>query len=117
MAGKTYALDHTRLMVVGGDGNAWVRQSFNMLNLPQTHLLDRFHMVRALRQSFGRELNTSDLCKRLFSEGFDVISGDLLNCIRFATGKRKEQMRKTYQYLQNNQDALVDLDKRGFSDF
>jgi len=116
LADKTYDLDKTRLMVVGGDGNVWVRQSFELFNLPQTHLLDRFHVRRALSQSFGQELDTSQLCKRLYSQGFEFISADLLACIRRSRGKKKEQMQKTYQYLENNQDALVDLDKRGFSD-
>ena len=79
LADRTYQLEHTQLLVVGGDGNSWVRQSFDLLNLPQTHLLDRFHVmpsgyvvpfgyvVRALRQAFGRDLKASDLKKRLFN--------------------------------------------------
>lgn len=116
LADMTYDLDKTRLMVVGGDGNVWVRQSFDLFNLPQTHLLDRFHVRRALRQSFGQELDISNLCKRLYSQGLASIAGDLLECIRRSRGKKKEKMQKTYQYLENNQDALVDLDKRGFLD-
>jgi hypothetical protein len=117
LADKTYHMERTRLMVVGGDGNVWVRQSFDLFNLPQAHLLDRFHVRRALRQSFGHALGISDICKRLYSSGFEAISADLVSCIHCAKGKIKDQMRRTYQYLENNQDALMDLDKRGLSDF
>jgi len=115
LADKTYDLDKSRLMVVGGDGNVWVKQSFDLFNLPQTYLLDRFHVRRALSQSFGQELDISHLCKRLYSQGFKFISADLLDCIFRSRGKKKEQMQMTYQYLENNQDALMDLDQRGFS--
>lgn len=115
-ADRSYQLDKARLMVIGGDGNVWVRQSFDLFNLPQAHLLDRFHVRRALRQSFGWELDISDICKSLYSQGFDAISADLLGCIHSSRGKKKEQMQKTYQYLENNQDALMDLDKRGYAD-
>jgi hypothetical protein len=116
LADRTYDLDKTRLMAVGGDGNAWVRQSFDLFNLPQAHLLDRFHVSRALKQSFGQELDTSKLCESLYTQGFESIAAELLNCIRKSRGKRKEQRQKTYQYLENNQDALIDLDKRGYLD-
>jgi hypothetical protein len=112
----TYRLSDTQLLVAGGDGNLWVRQSFDLLNLPQTFLLDRFHVVRALRRSFGRDLVIKDVKKKLFSEGFEAISGDLSACILKVRGKKKENMQDTYQYLQNHQDALIDLDKRGLPD-
>ena len=116
LADRSYQLDKTRLMVVGGDGNVWVKQSFDLFNLPQAHLLDRFHVRRALRQSFGRELDISKICKSLYSQGLEAVSADLLDCIQRSRGKKRDQMQKTYLYLKNNQDALMDLDKRGYSD-
>ncbi len=101
LADKTYDLDRTHLMVVSGEGDVWVRQSIDLFNLPQAHLLDRFHFRRALRQSFCQELDKSQLCKRLYSQGFEFISADLLACICKSRGKKK-QTQKTYQYLDNN---------------
>jgi len=116
LADRTYDLESTRLMVAGGDGSGWVKKSFDLLNLPQTYVLDRFHVVRALRQAFGRKLKLSDLRSRLFREGFEAIASDLLSCIHQAGGKQKELMKKTYKYLENHQDDLIDLDKRGYPD-
>jgi len=116
LADRTYDLERTRLMVAGGDGNAWVKHSFDLLNLPQTYVLDRFHVVRALRQAFGRKLKISELRARLFHDGFEAIAGDLLTCIHQAKGKQKEQMKKTYKYLANHQDNLIDLDRRNYPD-
>jgi hypothetical protein len=103
-------------MVTGGDGSSWVKQSFDLFNLPQTHLLDRFHVVRAVNRSFGQDLEVSKSLRSLFTDGFEAIVDDLQNCILNAKGKKKDQMMQTYNYLWNNQEALVDLDQRGFSD-
>ncbi|MFZ5535573.1 MAG: UPF0236 family transposase-like protein, partial [Patescibacteria group bacterium] len=113
LADRTYDLERTQLMVAGGDGNAWVKQSFDLLHVPQTYVLDRFHVVRSLRQAFGRKLKISDLRSRLFREGFEAIAEDLLTCIYHASGKQQELMKKTYKYLENHQDDLMDLDRRG----
>jgi len=117
MIDHTYRLSDTQLLVAGGDGNFWVRQSFDLLNLPQTFVLDRFHVVRALRRSFSGDLVIKDVKKKLYSDGFEAIAGDLSACILKAKGKKKESMQDTYQYLQNHQDALMDLGKRGLPDF
>jgi hypothetical protein len=114
LADRNFHLDHVKLMAIGGDGSDWVEQSFDLLNLPHTHLLDRFHVMRAIRQSYGGELVLSEIYKDLFSDGFDAVSDTLYDCIKTAKGKKKEEMQKTYYYLRNHQDALVDLDKRGF---
>lgn len=115
LADSSYDLEHTQLMVTGGDGSRWVKQSFDLLNLTQTHLLDRFHVVRAVNRSFGQELDISKSLRDLFTEGFEAIAGDLEDCVRNTKGKKKEKMIETFSYLQNNKDALVDLDRRGFS--
>lgn len=116
LADSTYNLEGTQLMVTGGDGSSWVKQSFDLFNLPQTHLLDRFHVVRAVNRSFGQDLEVSKSLRSLFTDGFEAIVDDLQNCILNAKGKKKDQMMQTYNYLWNNQEALVDLDQRGFSD-
>ena len=113
LADHRYDLEQTQLLVVGGDGNCWVRQSFDLLGLPQAHLLDRYHVKRALRQSYGRMLHEPHISRLLFSAGFETVAPELMDCIRRARGKQKERMRLTFAYLEHNQDALLDLDKRG----
>ena len=110
LADHSYDLEHTQLMVVGGDGNSWVRHSFDLFNLPQEHVLDRYHVKRALRQSFG---HVPQLSRLVFSAGFEMVAPELMACIRLAKGKQKERMRLTFAYLENNQEALLDLDQRG----
>jgi len=114
LADSHYDLQQVKLLVTGGDGSSWVRQSFDLLNLPQTHLLDRFHLKRALRQAFGKKLSIQDISQTLFSEGFDAVSDQLLDCIANTKDKHRKHMIQVYKYLQNNQDALLDLDQRGF---
>jgi hypothetical protein len=61
-------------------------------------------------------LKISELRAQLFHDGFEAIAGDLLTCIHQAKGKQKEQMKKTYKYLANHQDNLIDLDRRNYPD-
>lgn len=115
LADAHYDLQKVKLLVTGGDGSSWVKQSFDLFNLPQTHLLDRFHLMHALRQAFGREIFIQETSKLLFSKGFEPVSNKLLQCIAKAKGNRREYMIRVYKYLSNNQDALQDLDQRGFN--
>lgn len=115
LADSHYDLQNVKLLVTGGDGSSWVKQSFDLLNMPQTHLLDRFHLMRALRQAFGKKLSIQEISQSLFSEGFDAVSDQLLACIAKAKENPRKYMIQVYKYLQNNQDSLIDLDQRGFS--
>lgn len=53
-------------------GAAWVQNSFDLLGLPEIHLLDRFHALYSLRRSFASVLGISELSKELFSQGFSA---------------------------------------------
>lgn len=114
-ADQHYDLGQTELLVVGGDGNSWVRQSFDLFNLPQAHLLDRFHVKRALRQAFGHTLQVTQFSRRLFSTGFEAVSHELTACMQSARGIQKQRMQQCFNYLNHNQDALLDLDKRNLA--
>jgi hypothetical protein len=49
-------LDNTYVsaqLVVGGDGNSWVKQSFDLLGLPTIFVLDRHHLYRNAWRAFG----------------------------------------------------------------
>ena len=116
LADSTYDLERAKLLVTGGDGSSWVKQSFDLLNLPQTHLLDRFHVVRAVSRAFGQELEVFQTLQDLFKNGFEAVANDMVICIQNARGRKKDQMVETYKYLQNNQDALIDLGQRGYDD-
>lgn len=116
LADRTYNLAATRMLVVGGDGSSWVKKSYDLLNLPTTHLLDRFHVVRAVRQAFGSEINITELLRTLFSEGMEGVHSQLMDCIHKAKNPLRKKMIEVYNYLSNNRDALLDLDKRSLPD-
>jgi hypothetical protein len=113
LADQTYDLSSTRMLAVGGDGATWVKQSFELLGLPTAHLLDRFHVVRAVNRTFGKAINTPELLKTLFSEGLEAVEPQLQACIHRARGSVRKKQREVWQYLDRNRDALIDLDKRG----
>jgi len=54
LADSTYNLSAAQLLVVGGDGATWVRQSFDDVSGKQMALLDRFHLVRAVHQALSK---------------------------------------------------------------
>lgn len=113
LAYRHYDFDTIKTAVIGGDGASWVQSSFDLLGLPMVHLLDRFHVMRCLKRSFGSVLNISELSGQLFTDDFEAIAATL----RSAFDKQKSSLRKqqirTFRYLSSYQDGLVDLDKRG----
>ena len=50
-----FDLNETQILISGGDGNQWVRHSFDRVGIPQEFALDRFHLLRAARQAFKIE--------------------------------------------------------------
>ncbi len=107
LADSTYNLAATQLLVVGGDGAAWIRQSFDYVGGKQTALLDRFHLVRAVHQAFAKVMDTKALLEKLIQEGFEAVEAELK-----AEIKGKPDRLKAYQYLKNNADSLVALKYR-----
>ena len=49
-AHRHYDLEQTKLLISGGDGNQWVRRTFQRFGLQQEFVLDRFHLSRAARR-------------------------------------------------------------------
>lgn len=112
LAYRTYNLERTRLLVVGGDGSQWAKQSFDLLGLPKTHLLDRYHIAQNVKLGFGDVLDTRGLLKQLFSHGFKAVQKQLEDIIGQSAGQTKKLRMSVYHYLKNNEEGLLDLDKR-----
>lgn len=110
-----YDLSKTQLLITGGDGNQWVRQSFNLFGIQQEFVLDRFHLYRAARRAFQDQMEAKSVVKRLRTEDFAVVRPDLMQRIEQAEGRKKELLSKFYTYVQHNQDGLLDLEHRGCS--
>lgn len=107
-----YDLANTNQMMVGGDGNRWVRQSFDMLGLPTEFVLDRYHLYREARRAFGFTSQTENWVRQICQEGLDTVMPEMLQAVSQASPKAAQRMQKFLQYLINNRDGLLDPDCR-----
>lgn len=114
-AHRYYDLEQTRLLITGGDGNQWVRHTFQRFELPQEFVLDRFHLSRAARRAIGDRVAAQEMVKKLRQQGFTAVSQELRQWVEQASGKRKEKLEQFYQYIDYQQDGLLDLSQRGYS--
>ena len=107
-----YDLSNTKQMMVGGDGNRWVRQSFDMLDLPIEFVLDRYHLYREAKRAFGFTAQTGEWITRICQKGLEDVFPEMLQELSQAPPKAAQKMRKFMQYLINNRDGLLDPDCR-----
>lgn len=114
-AHRHYDLEHTRLLVYGGDGNQWVRHSFDRMQIEQEFVLDRFHLLRAARRAIPDRKVAHALVTRLRQEGFESAQPDLRQQIQQAAGQPRKKLEDFYRYVFHNQDGLLDLQYRGLS--
>jgi len=110
-----YDLSETQLLISGGDGNQWVRHSFDRMEIPQEFVLDRFHLHRAARRAFQDRATANDMVTRLRNEGFAAVQHDLRKMIDETEGRKRELLKDFYKYVHNSQDGLLDLKYRGYS--
>ena len=115
VAHRYYNLEKTDQVICGGDGNQWVRHSFDRLQIPQEFVLDRFHLFRAARRALQDRDIARQIVTRLRQEGFDRVQPYLRELINQSRGKQKEKLDEFYKYVHHNQDGLLDLPYRGLS--
>jgi hypothetical protein len=108
-----YDLSETQLLISGGDGNQWVRHSFDRMEIHQEFVLDRFHLHRAASRAFQDRTEARQIVNRLRREGFAAVHNELRQQIEQAEGRKKDKLKDFYKYVHNNQDGLLDLEKRG----
>jgi hypothetical protein len=110
-----YDLTQTRILISGGDGNQWVRHSFDRMGLPQQFVLDRFHLHRAARRAFQNRGEARRVVTRLRHEGFAAVAPELQQHIQQAEGNQQKLLIDFYRYVHNNRDGLLDLEYRACS--
>jgi hypothetical protein len=110
-----YDLNQTKMLICGGDGNQWVRHSFDRMGIHQEFVLDRFHLHRAARRAFQDRTEANRMVKKLRREGFAAVSSELIQKIDQAEGRKKELLKDFYQYVHNNQDGVLDLEYREYA--
>jgi hypothetical protein len=109
---QTYDLEKTILLVTGGDGNRWVRQSFQRFGIREEFVLDRFHLERAARHVLGRNEESRHLLREMYEKGVGAIEKDLAQRIAHTEGGKQKELIQFYHYLQNNQEGVIDLKYR-----
>jgi hypothetical protein len=114
-AHQNYRMENTKLLVTGGDGNQWVRHTFDRIGLQQEFVLDYFHLKKAARRVIQDRTQANELVKTLRTQGFGVVQIGLKEKIEHAEGKQKQKLEEFYSYISNNQDGLLDLEHRNLS--
>ena len=114
-AHRFFDLEQTSLLISGGDGNQWVRHSFDRLQVRQEFVLDRFHFQRAARRAFQDHQVARDFVTRFRQEGFESVQKDLKEQIQLSTGNRRKKLEDFYRYVHHNRQVLLDLQYRGLS--
>ena len=109
---KHYDLSNTKQMMVGGDGNRWVRQSLDMLGLPTEFILYRYHLNWEAGRAFGFTSQTESWIRQICQEGSEAVMPGMLQELSQAPPKVTQRLRKFVQYLINNRDGLLYPDCR-----
>ena len=107
-----YDLSKTAQMVVGGDGNSWVKQSFDLLGLPTAFVLDRYHLYRNARRAFGYTAKTETWIKMICEGDLETAVSEMMGVIAKAPPRKADGMKAFIKYLINNIDGLLDSDCR-----
>jgi hypothetical protein len=111
-AHRYYDLEYTYLLAPGGDGDQWVGNTFNRFEIKQEFVLDRFHLSRAARTAIGHRKTAQEMVKKARQRGFTAVRQELDQMTERAEGQRNEKLRGFYRYLYNQQDGLLDLQRR-----
>jgi len=110
MADKHYDLSAVEYLITGGDGNTWVKQSFDYIWVgKRENVLDRFHMYRASKTALGFNRDTMQMVKRMRRKGLEEVVDELNEAKEKASGRKKEGIVKFIQYLEDNQNSLMDV--------
>ena len=110
MADRHYDLSSVKYLITGGDGDTWVKQSFDYIWVKQReNVLDRFHLYRASKTALGFNRETMHMVKRMRQEGLEEVADDLNEAMKHARGRRKKRIAEYIRYLEGNQNSLEDV--------
>lgn len=110
MADKHYDLSAVEHLITGGDGNTWVKQSFDYLWVKKRdNVLDRFHLYRASKTAMGFNRETMQMVARMRQKGFGDVEAELNEAYKNARGRKKVRIARYIRYLEDNQNSLMDV--------
>ncbi|MDI9566292.1 MAG: ISLre2 family transposase [Brevefilum fermentans] len=107
-----YDLSNTTQLVVGGDGNSWVKQSFDLLGLPTVFVLDRYHLYRNARRAFGHTHKTETWIKKICEGDLETVLSEMMAVVAKSPPRKADAMKSHIKYLINNKDGLLHPDCR-----
>jgi len=107
-----YDLSNTAQMVVGGDGNSWVKQSFDLLGMPTVFVLDRYHLYRNARRTYGHTHKTETWIKLICEGDLETVLSEMMAVVAKSPSRKADAMKAYIKYLINNRDGLLDPDCR-----
>ena len=103
-----YDLESSKAMIVGGDGGAWVSHSFDLVGIKQTlRVLDAFHVKQAIHTAFGDVLETKQVIKQIYQQGFEAVEKTLLETVVGGTQASVKAKLNCLQYMRNHADEIV----------
>ena len=70
---------------------------------------------QAARRAIGDKAVVQEMVRKLRQQGFAAVRQELEQRIEQASGKEKEKLWQFYQYIDCQQDGLLDLSQRGYS--
>lgn len=106
LAGE-YDLAKVERIVVGGDGARWVKGGADLLG--GTFQLDRFHLLRSLRQVLGKQKGVINSIYQACNDGDWITVSDLLGeAERQAGWQEREHIKQVTRYLEENRGGLRD---------
>ena len=98
--------------MTGGDGNSWVKRSYQRFGIPQEYVLDRFHLARAARSALRNRAQARAMLETIRTQGYAAVEPFLQVRIEQAEEKQQTQLVDFSNYLRHNQDSLLDLEQR-----
>lgn len=109
-----YALEKVERVTVNGDGAVWIMEGQSYFAGAEFQL-DRLHLMRALRRSFGRDVSRLKVLHQHLDNG-EI--DQMLVVVREAAKQagrpeRRKELLALHRYLSQNREGLVDYRKRG----
>jgi len=108
-----YDLGRFSLLAVGGDGGKWVGSSFDLVGVKHIErVLDPFHINKAIREAYGKDINVSDTLKTLYQDGFDAVAKELQRLKDKGSAPARKDKNRCFEYLKSHQDEILPLPVR-----
>jgi len=109
---EQYNLSKPFQLLVGCVGNSWVKQSFDLLELPTIFMLDCYHLYRSARPAFGYTHRKETWFKKIYKRDPERVLPEILVVAAKSSARKTDGLKAFIKCLNNNRDGLLDPDCR-----